>query len=265
MVDFKKVFVGTLAAGSFALITATAGHAANLIQTWTLFDHPDGNQAPPAYGLRLDGLFNTGSGTEWTFSFEAPGAGVTMQLFDDNSLNISGTIFGGVDNGSGYQVGNVGLWDLDFTYQNVVFSNTANNVPVTVNTSPGASGQSGVGTIRALFDVAATTEVESIATTNLVIDLIEKANNSGLAFKYADDGHRCGGHDAEICDDRSVGRGWLNHSVTYGGSTSNHINASDFLFTGDVSAVPLPAAAPLFLGALGVIGLVGARRRRIAA
>lgn len=40
---------------------------------------------------------------------------------------------------------------------------------------------------------------------------------------------------------------------------------SDWTITGSVSAVPLPAAFPLFAGGLGLLGLLGWRRKRMAA
>ena len=43
--------------------------------TYQLKNHPDGNAAPPPYGLRLDGLLNGNQGTIYTFDFNAEGFG----------------------------------------------------------------------------------------------------------------------------------------------------------------------------------------------
>ena len=68
-------------------------------------------------------------------------------------------------------------------------------------------------------------------------------------FLYANDGHRCGS-DPD-CLSRSVGRGWLDHAIDYDGDIDSHIASSDWLFTGQVSQVPVPAALATGLFLLG--------------
>ena len=69
--------------------------------TYVLGDHPDGNAAPPTYGLRLDELINVTPGHDvFTFSFDAPGAEMRIDITsvgtDEYELHIYGTAFGGL-------------------------------------------------------------------------------------------------------------------------------------------------------------------------
>ena len=269
-------------------MAANVPAGATILTQWNLFDHPDGGEAPPTYGLRLDGLLNGKSSDEWTFSFQnKPGDGrntspvgtstVTMTLFEQGgvqNININGTVFGGLkkDNSSevdsfdvfgnagsdGWVDSKSGSWALDFTYQ-VNVTSTGNDIPIEVTGESGSNN----GTITALTvaDIAA----------NSVFNLTDEQGTHPFSFKYADDNHRCGGHPAILCAERAVGRGWVNHSVVPVGTTNttgkditDHLYASDFLFTG-VQVVPVPAALPLMVTGLAAFGLIARRRNRAAA
>jgi hypothetical protein len=73
-----------------------------------------------------------------------------------------------------------------------------------------------------------------------------KQDDSGYAFIFDNDGHRLASSDGW------VGRGWLEPSTVSG--------TDDFLLTATV--VPVPAAAWLFMSALGLLG--AATRRRVS-
>jgi len=269
MVKIKNIIAGLATAGLLAFGTAPA-QAANIVQQWDLFNHYDGNANPPPYGLRLDNIF--GASGIWTFSFEdvdndgiadaaigdpfTNNSTVTMTLFDDNSLNINGNVFGGKTSGSGYSAG--GLWNLDFTYNNVTVVGDASTdfVPVQVD-----AGSDGLGTLTALENVG------TIVSAGEFLDLQGKTGNPtpGYAFAYVpgtDPGARCNlssSADDAICDDRSVGEGWLKVRENGIGSFRDP-GTADFLFTGQATAVPLPASIAFMIAGLAGIGALRLRR-----
>jgi len=84
-----------------------------------LVDHPDAAKAPPPYGIRLDNLFQqTSDDTSSLFDGSGPGGVTTfsftngdmkLQVIKNDSgelrIEITGTVFGGKDTGSGYGFG----------------------------------------------------------------------------------------------------------------------------------------------------------------
>lgn len=271
-----------LVAGSTVANAMGVPAGANILNQWNLFDHPDGGEAPPTYGLRLDGLISGSSGDEWTFSFQdTPGDGrnavdigtstVIMTLFEVGgvqNININGTVFGGRrkhgSNGTdatdvfgnagadGWVDAFAGTWGLDFTYRANVTS-TANDIPLRVTAD---NSLLNTGTLTSI-DVAS-------VVAGSVFNLEDEAGRHPYSFRYEDNNHRCGGHADVLCADRAVGNGWLNHSVTPGTDPNPHIYSSDFLFTG-VQVVPLPAALPLMITGLGAFGLLSWRRKKASA
>jgi len=106
-----------------ALILPSLAAAGN-VAVFRLHDHPNGNQNPPSYGLRLDGMLTTNE--VYTFSFDYAGvtgmAGMTL-TYDDGpkTIHIVGRAYGGRDTGTGWDPAESGWIDIDFMYrQNVI-------------------------------------------------------------------------------------------------------------------------------------------------
>lgn len=214
---------------------AASAASASTVQVFQLFDHPDGNAAPPTYGLRLDNLFGSGTGTTH-FSFNTA-EGVFLTVSDMGgmlSINIAGRVFGGVDTGSGYDASQSGYFDLNFNYTvDVQASGTGWVVPTQSTSNNGSL----VGVAGDAF------------SDGLSFNLFEKVL-MGADFKFLQDEHRLGGHP-EAGQGYWVGRGWLTTNRNGEGTG----DTMDFLFIG--KPVPTPAAA-----GLGLIGLAGVASRR---
>ena len=102
---------------SVAALSAGSTVSSAAVFQFILHDHPDGALANPTYGLRLDDLYG-GNNRYFTFSFDAPGTGMTL-LYDDqaNTVRIVGRARGGIDVGGSYDPNNLGFVDIDFTYR----------------------------------------------------------------------------------------------------------------------------------------------------
>lgn len=216
--------------------------------TLTLGNHPDANQNPPPYGLRLDDLFlqavTAGSVTNavggvTSFSFD-PADGANMVLTTTTvgpnvEINIAGTAFGGVDTGVTYGFG-AGLYDIDFTYRVNVTEVAGPDGGFTV--SPNSAMNNGTITAQAgITDVAAGT----------TWTLYDQSDNS---FQLLADGHRLGSFPAILAQDPFVGRGW----VTFNADGSNTSGTQDWLF--------IPEPSCLALMCIGGIGFLSRQRRR---
>ncbi|MEM9177479.1 MAG: PEP-CTERM sorting domain-containing protein [Myxococcota bacterium] len=227
-----------------ALVLPSAAFAAPIESgVWLdLGSHPGGNQAPSAYGLRLDGLLTGDSGDVYTFDFDHEQS--DMKLFwdeDANTIQITGQSWGGLDVGSVYE--NARLFTIDFTYQNVMDQTSRNRLQV--NPAPSDSDHA------ALYTYGLSRGSITDTTTDTAYDLVDFAGNHGYTFRCVEE-HR----GAE----RSC-YGWVNHSGAPGG-LNEHLYASDWLFTVDHAApVPEPSAALLFGLGAAVCGNAVRRRR----
>jgi hypothetical protein len=220
---------GPAAATALALGTLAAPAQGGLIQQglYRLGNHPDNNEVPPPYGLRLDELFdkNPGEHDVFTFDFEADGAEMFLD-YDGTTIHIYGTAFGGLDIGGAYDPDNSSFVEIDFTFGEIM--GVPGDDDVFADGNPG-----GDGTLTWL-------------ETNEVIALASYPTGDGdEVFRFGNEnddlGHR--GFDG------ISGWGWLTHG------SGEHVEFSDWTFTAEF--IPAPGVMAL----LG-IGLLCPRRRR---
>lgn len=223
------------AAAVFAMLLMSGPASAGMILPTDvrlqLLDHPDGNAAPPTYGLRLDELINVTPGHDrFTFSFEHPQALMQMMLTEvgagEFSIHIWGTAFGGLVVNNEYDPLLSGLVEIDFTY---MLAHLVDGDDDLIVTTPSFMNTG------------------SIMFNGSTIDLFDRANSEGFSFRLGneddDQGHR--GFDG------ISGWGWLDH-----GKAGTYVAASDWLFT----VVPTPG--PTALLAIAAALFARARRRR---
>jgi len=198
---------------------------------YDLSNHPDGSVAPPAYGLRLDGLLTGNSNDEYTFDFENASSAMSM-IWDKgaDTLTISGTAYGGEDNGGSYEAGTTAIWDIEFIYSGLY-----------------SCGPGGLCADNGSGSLSSTLGMFSLVPVGVA--------SHGYAFQL-NTGHR---GFAGIS-----GWGWLNHCPAgdyegSGASCESHVYSSDWLFTA-TQKVPEPGTLALF--GLGLFGIGVARRQR---
>jgi hypothetical protein len=202
--------------------------------SYTLSNHPDANQTPPPYGLRLDGLLGN---SVYTFDFNN---GDMQMTYDGSSIHIFGTAFGGADGGGAYTPGTTAIWNIDFTFDTGV-------------TQPG--GEGGLNDIVVDDPTGHHTNFGTISSSFGSFDLRSHGNGSETFTLGDEDGTTGHRNFAGIS-----GWGWLDFS-TDGGITWDGGKAvgdtADFIFT----AAPVPVPAAVWLFASGLLGLVGFARK----
>lgn len=192
---------------------------------WMVIDHPDAQEAPPSYGLRLDNLFQVhglagATGGATTFSLD----GVILDLLVNDSgelisLNFSGQVTGGEDDDNGYGFG-FGQYDFDLTYQ----FNLTGNVSSGVETIPTEMNQGSLVAGSGIDGVQEGTEF-----------LFYEKVVGGMPFALKPDGFRIDGDESTW-----VGAGWLTYD-SEGGPAEGTL---DIIF-----AIPEPHT--LLFGLLG--------------
>ena len=204
----------------------------NNVDFYELHNHPDGNQAGPFYGLRLDELFDIRDHTldVFTMNFDTDNAGMYLEHDKDaGTMRIFGLAFGGLDDGttqnqsnnyddttdtSGYNSNlfEPGLWKIDVTYGNVgaATSNDADGDDFQAHANGGL-----IGTITRL-------------DTNETFELYAKSNGE-FSFQFGDedgDGHRGA--------DGLSGWGWMTVDGSPNSKSSSQEGTKDFLFTAEL-------------------------------
>src|SRR6056297_546387 len=88
------------AAGAALGTVGIAQAGPTVVAEFAINDHPNGGLLPPSYALRLDEVFGGDPATYSADTFD----NATLTVFQDGavsySINISGTLFVGPDNGS---------------------------------------------------------------------------------------------------------------------------------------------------------------------
>ena len=198
--------------------------------TYNLSNHPGagdglGGGTSQQFGLRLDGLLTGNAEEEYLFDFDHSSS--SMQLaWDDvaNTISITGSAFGGEDDGSGgFVAGTTDVWTFDFTYDDVI---------------TGDIGSVGGSTFDDLL-VGNTGPNTGTLTSSFGNYTLEDHYSSffGAAFVFGD--------NPDVSQGFGVlsGWGWLDHCNPAGDCTPSSVSlgfTNDWLF--EATVVPVPAA-----------------------
>jgi len=219
-----------LTALAAALLLTTAGSAGATQYVYELHDHPDGGEAPPTYGLRLDNLLSIGV---YSFSFDyvdGTGAAAVALVYDDvaGTVHISGRAFGGKHDDDGYREHCSGWVNIDFTY----------NVNVAKVDDCGGDGGDGVfGYANAGDDIYCIGEdLSNSGSVTLdgwgddrVFQFSDKADGTGCSFIFDNDTDSKGNGSIEADPKLFSGSGWLRPGF---------FGSRDWLFVGEMRTVP---------------------------
>ncbi len=142
---------------------------------YRLFNHPDADEAPPGYALRLDELFDvTGGQDVFTFDFDGPGSAMFLEV-EGASIRIHGTAFGGLDVDGAYDPDWVSFVEIDITYAEFGFAPGDDDIEVT---TPGGTNTGSITWLR----------------SGDVIGLRDLSQPPGFTFRLGDgdddEGHR---------------------------------------------------------------------------
>lgn len=208
--------------------------------TYQLGNHPDGNIAPPQYGLRLDGLFNATAQTDrFTFDFDHALSHMVMSITNNGSadiITITGQSWGGRDVGSAHANDSwLGVYQISFQY--------------TIGVTPMASDDD--------WRVAGSAQMQNfgqiIAPGGQQANLTDKSDGS-QTFRVGDENNDLGHRRS---DGLISGWGWLAIQQSDGSYVRSPEGGSDdWLFT-----VVVPTPLPGFLALAGLGGLAAIRRR----
>lgn len=212
-----SLFLTTLAAEPAHAATITISYYATSIA---------GDQAPPNYGLRLDGFFTGDADEEVTFAFDS----VLFDVYDDGTARLHGTISVAEFDDTGGPSPYASTWDLDVWFA--------------------AGSGSNPSWDYYQLDPNAGTEMTNQA---------DPSNDYANLWPFMGDFQV--GFGANEKNSNFGAAGWLNfeHTTTSGviGDRNVHWESSDFLM--DLTLVPEPTS--FFLVGSGLLGLAALRRR----
>lgn len=227
---------------------ASATHIPFETGMYMLGNHPDGNEAPPTYGARLDNLFE---GDVFTFDFECPGCAMFMK-YDGVTIDIFGTAFGGHDvGGARADDGFDGMYEFDVSYDMPTVVED-DEEPKSGLQDIGRAGETGapIGTLEFL----SATGGDALPAVTMW-DLMDKKGSHINSLRIGDEDDDLGHRDFAGIS----GWGWLKFRES--GTNDDFVDArgaQDFLFIARRIPVPLPGTAALLM--LGLAALATKRR-----
>lgn len=218
-----------LAALGGAALAAAAGAEPVL---YHLSNHPGSQGAPPAWGLRLDEMYDaTPDHDAFTFDFNAEGSAMFMELAA-GSIHIFGKAWGGRDVGNQWaDDGYLALYNIDFLYNHGV------------ERAPGDDDMWVDGPNRANTGWI-WPEGGDIAT-----QLADERLANPYSFRFGDEDNDLG----HAGWPGKSGWGWLNH-----GDVNQHVEVGEWMFTARL--VPTPGSVTL--AGLGAALAIRRRKRR---
>jgi len=226
---YSKKFITFLIILSFALVPYLSVDSAEAQILETRYDATSiaGNQAPPNYGMRLDGFFTGNEADAITFAFDS----VFFDVFTNGTARLYGDVSVVEVNGSAPTGSEISSWDLDVAFNAGSGSNPSYQYFV--------------------IDPNAGTEMVNQANANDIVDLWSYNGDFQVGFSANGKNSNFGAS------------GWVTFehydgTTTYGSQGTQLVN-SDFLM--DLTVVPEPVSSTLFLVGGATLGFRRFRKK----
>jgi hypothetical protein len=185
-----------------------------------------GNQAPPDYGLRLDGFYSGNAADVVTFGYDS-----VLFVYDNNTARLHGSI-SVVEVSNSAHSSHVGdMWNMNVWFDSTTGPNSSYDYYI-IDPAIG---------IELTRDGNPSTDYAELVSYAKLID------SQNVYFQVGD-----GANDKNANFGAS---GWVNFAHTEGSNTygdlDSHLVASDFLM--DLTVVPEPISSVLFMTGAGIL------------